>query len=54
MDVLEVLAHPFDEVILKDTLNHLVQQIGGDQLEYITPGEIRRIWLMGLSNNMLT
>jgi len=40
MQVLKVLAHPVNQMILIHPLNDLMQQIGGDQLVYIRPWKI--------------
>jgi len=40
VNVLEILAHPLDEVIFIDTLYDLMQQIGRDEFVYICPWKI--------------
>lgn len=52
MSVLEILAHPFNKVVLEDTLNQLMQQIWGDQFVYICPWKVRGVWLTNLSVGM--
>ena len=40
MNMFEVLADPFNKVVLEDTLNELVKEIGCDCFVYIRPGEV--------------
>lgn len=53
MDVLEIFANPVNEVVLENTLDYLMQQIGGDQFRYVSPREVRSVWLIGLSIALL-
>ena len=54
MDVLKVLAHPFNEVVLIDTFDELMQEIRSDLLGYVASWKVWCIWLTIVSTDLFT
>src|SRR5882757_2220826 len=49
MDMVEVLLHSCDEMVLKRTFDELMKEIGGEKFVYVGVREITSEWLQTIS-----